>query len=137
VVQSNRRAGPHRCQDLLEERAPHGFVDLSDVISQQELDDIALEYKRVAGFDIDGLNGRPSLSVSVGPVWAASGCLRTDKRQRLQQRQILAGSPGCFGRGVAQRLPYGLGAMLESVTLQRGQRHADRNPNGVGGTNDD
>src|SRR5205823_4629112 len=68
VVQSNRRAGPHRCQDLVEERAPNGFTDLSDVISQRELDDVALEHKRVAGFDIDGLNDRPSLSVSVVPV---------------------------------------------------------------------
>jgi len=40
----------------------------SDVISQRELDEIALEYKRVARFDIDGLNDRPSLSVSVGPL---------------------------------------------------------------------
>jgi 2-polyprenyl-6-methoxyphenol hydroxylase-like FAD-dependent oxidoreductase len=64
VVQSNRRAGPHRCQDLVQERAPDGFANLSDVISQRELDDIAVEYKRVAGFDIAGLNDRPSLSVS-------------------------------------------------------------------------
>src|SRR5205823_11593742 len=68
VVQSNRNAGPHRCQDLVEERAPDGFANLSDVISQRELDDVALEHKRVAGFDIDGLNDRPSLSVSVVPV---------------------------------------------------------------------
>jgi 2-polyprenyl-6-methoxyphenol hydroxylase-like FAD-dependent oxidoreductase len=68
VVQSNRRAGPHRCQDLVEERASDGFADLSDIISQRELDDMALEYKRVAGFDIDGLNDRPSLSVSIPPI---------------------------------------------------------------------
>ncbi|HEY4868061.1 MAG TPA: hypothetical protein VIK45_21395 [Candidatus Dormibacteraeota bacterium] len=24
LVQSNRRAGPHRCQDLVDERAPNG-----------------------------------------------------------------------------------------------------------------
>jgi 2-polyprenyl-6-methoxyphenol hydroxylase-like FAD-dependent oxidoreductase len=68
LVQSNRRAGPHRCQDLVDERAPHGFADLSDVISQQELDDIALVYKRIAGFDIDGLNNRPTFSVGPAPV---------------------------------------------------------------------
>lgn len=72
VVQSNRRAGPHRCQDLVEERAPNGFVNLSDVVSRQELDEIALDYKRTAGFDIDGLNQRPSFSVDArGPV---AGC---------------------------------------------------------------
>jgi 2-polyprenyl-6-methoxyphenol hydroxylase-like FAD-dependent oxidoreductase len=63
VVQSNRRAGPHRCQDLVEERAPNGFEDLSDVITRQELEDIADEYKRIGGFEIDRLNNRPSLSV--------------------------------------------------------------------------
>ena len=63
IVQSNRRAGPHRCQDLVEERAPDGFTVLSDVVTQQELAEIAGEYKRVAGFEIDNLNSRPSLSV--------------------------------------------------------------------------
>lgn len=65
LVQSNRRAGPHRSQDLVEERAPNGFTDLSEVVSKQELDEIAGEYKRVAGFEIDTLNNRPSLSVGL------------------------------------------------------------------------
>lgn len=65
VVQSNRRAGPHRCQDLVEERAPDGFKQLSDVITEQELEAIADEYKQVAGFDVDRVNNRPSLSVSL------------------------------------------------------------------------
>jgi 2-polyprenyl-6-methoxyphenol hydroxylase-like FAD-dependent oxidoreductase len=64
VVQSNRRAGPHRCQDLVEERAPNGFKELSDVITRQELEDIAGEYKRIGGFDVERLNSRASLSVS-------------------------------------------------------------------------
>jgi len=63
VVQSNRRAGPHRGQDLVEERAPNGFIDLSAVVTEQELEEIAGDYKRVAGLDIDMLNSRPSLSV--------------------------------------------------------------------------
>ncbi len=63
VVQSNRRAGPHRCQDLVEERAPNGFETLSDVITDQELRQIADEYKQVAGFDMNRVNNRPSLSV--------------------------------------------------------------------------
>jgi 5-methylphenazine-1-carboxylate 1-monooxygenase len=63
VVQSNRRAGPHRCQDLVEERAPNGFEELSDVITRRELEEIASEYKRIAGFEIERLNNRPSLSV--------------------------------------------------------------------------
>jgi 2-polyprenyl-6-methoxyphenol hydroxylase-like FAD-dependent oxidoreductase len=63
VVQSNRLAGPHRCQDLVEARVPQGFTDLSDVVSQAELAQIAEDYKRTAGFDIERLNQRPSLSV--------------------------------------------------------------------------
>jgi 2-polyprenyl-6-methoxyphenol hydroxylase-like FAD-dependent oxidoreductase len=63
VVKSNRRAGPHRCQDLVEERAPNGFTDLYEVVTQQELEEIAGDYNRVAGFEIDRLNSRPSLSV--------------------------------------------------------------------------
>ena len=62
VVQSNRRAGPHRCQDLVEERAPDGFTILHDVVSEAELTAIADEYKQTAGFEIARLNDRPSLS---------------------------------------------------------------------------
>lgn len=73
VVTSNRRAGPHRCQDLVEERAPRGFNKLEDVITRHELEDIAAEYKRIGGFDIERLNNRASLSVPT-----------RDNRQRAQ-----------------------------------------------------
>ena len=63
VAQSNRQAGPHRCQDLVEERAPDGFTDLSQVVTDQELEEIAGDYKRTAGFEIENLNNRPSLTV--------------------------------------------------------------------------
>lgn len=63
VVQSNRKAGPHRCQDLVEERAPDGFKELFDVISREELEEIAEDYKRIGGFEIETLNNRESLSV--------------------------------------------------------------------------
>ncbi len=48
---------------LVEERAPDGFTKLDDVISPQELAEIADAYKRTAGFDAETLNNRPSLSV--------------------------------------------------------------------------
>jgi hypothetical protein len=63
VVQSNRQAGPHRCQDLVEARAPNGFSELSDVVQQHELEEISADYKVIAGFDIESLNKRSSLSV--------------------------------------------------------------------------
>jgi 2-polyprenyl-6-methoxyphenol hydroxylase-like FAD-dependent oxidoreductase len=63
VVEANRRGGPMRPLGIVHERAPDGFERIEDVLSAQELADIAVGYKRTAGFDIDGLNNRPSLSV--------------------------------------------------------------------------
>jgi 2-polyprenyl-6-methoxyphenol hydroxylase-like FAD-dependent oxidoreductase len=63
IVQANRGVGPERCMEIVEERAPGGFTHLDDVISQTELEEIALSYKRTAGFDPAVLNARPSLSV--------------------------------------------------------------------------
>jgi 2-polyprenyl-6-methoxyphenol hydroxylase-like FAD-dependent oxidoreductase len=67
VVLANRRGGPERCIDVVEERAPDGFVDLDAVISYGELEDIARSYKRTAGFDPEILNTRPSLTVGRRP----------------------------------------------------------------------
>jgi hypothetical protein len=47
----------------VEERAPAGFTNLNDVISQQEMEEFANVYKRTAGFDSEFPNNRPSLSV--------------------------------------------------------------------------
>jgi 2-polyprenyl-6-methoxyphenol hydroxylase-like FAD-dependent oxidoreductase len=63
VVQANRGLGPLQCLQLVEERAPNGFTNLDDVISPQELAQIAGAYKGTAGFDVEALNHRPSLSV--------------------------------------------------------------------------
>jgi 5-methylphenazine-1-carboxylate 1-monooxygenase len=63
VVLANRRVGPERCMELVEERAPYGFTDLDAVISQDELLAISRDYKQTAGFDPEVLNNRPSLSV--------------------------------------------------------------------------
>jgi 5-methylphenazine-1-carboxylate 1-monooxygenase len=63
VVEANRRGGPMRPLGLVHERAPDGFERIEDVLSAQELAEIAADYKRTAGFDVEGLNGRPSLSV--------------------------------------------------------------------------
>ena len=70
VVLANRAGGPERPLDLVEERAPDGFAHIDDVVSQEELEEIATAYKRTAGFDPETLNNRPSLSVR-----AASGHL--------------------------------------------------------------
>jgi 5-methylphenazine-1-carboxylate 1-monooxygenase len=46
---------------LVEERAPDGFNIVTDVLSQQELEDIANTYKKVAGFQVDALNAKPPI----------------------------------------------------------------------------
>ena len=61
IVLANRANGPDQVLQVVEERAPQGFDKVSDVLTQEELEDIAEGYKRVAGFDKDALNARPSI----------------------------------------------------------------------------
>jgi 2-polyprenyl-6-methoxyphenol hydroxylase-like FAD-dependent oxidoreductase len=61
LVMLNRRNGPEQVMQLVEERAPNGFKIVTDVLSQQELEDIAANYKRVAGFQVETLNAKPSI----------------------------------------------------------------------------
>ncbi|HEV3257775.1 MAG TPA: flavin-dependent oxidoreductase [Gemmataceae bacterium] len=63
VVLANRQVGPERCMELVDQRAPDGFTNIFDVISREELEEIALSYKQTAGFDSAAVNERPSLSV--------------------------------------------------------------------------
>jgi 5-methylphenazine-1-carboxylate 1-monooxygenase len=69
VVLANRGGGPERCIDIVERRAPNGFVNLDAVISREELEEISRGYKRIAGFDPRILNDRP---VADGPPRAAT-----------------------------------------------------------------
>jgi 5-methylphenazine-1-carboxylate 1-monooxygenase len=61
LVKLNRRNGPEQVMQMVEERAPDGFKVVTDVLSQRELEDIAANYKRVAGFQVDGLNAKPPI----------------------------------------------------------------------------
>jgi 5-methylphenazine-1-carboxylate 1-monooxygenase len=56
IVFANRKNGPEEVMQIVEDRAPNGFVNLHDVISQRELEEIASKYKQIAGFDKDILN---------------------------------------------------------------------------------
>jgi 2-polyprenyl-6-methoxyphenol hydroxylase-like FAD-dependent oxidoreductase len=51
IVMANRRNGPEQVMQLAEERAPHGFAHIHDVIAHEELQAIADRYKQLAGFD--------------------------------------------------------------------------------------
>jgi len=61
LVMLNRRNGPEQVMQLVEERAPNGYEVVTDVLSRQELEDIAANYKRVAGFQVDALNAKPPI----------------------------------------------------------------------------
>ncbi len=66
IVLANRGEGPERVMQLAEDRAPHGFARVEDVIPRAELQAVADGYKRVAGFDVEALNTRPSLTARRG-----------------------------------------------------------------------
>jgi len=61
LVKLNRRNGPEQVMQLVEERAPDGFDTVTDVMSRQELEDVANTYKRVAGFQVEALNAKPPI----------------------------------------------------------------------------
>lgn len=63
LLELTRQTGPERVMQIARERAPEGFADVHDVISEDELQQVALEYKRAAGFDPSRLNARSTLSV--------------------------------------------------------------------------
>src|SRR5690625_1235481 len=56
IVLTNRQNGPDVVMQIAEERAPDGFDNVSDIISQEELESIANKYKQIAGFDRDTLH---------------------------------------------------------------------------------
>lgn len=63
IVLANRGNGPERVMQIVEERSPNGFDRLHDVISAEELRDVADTYKRIAGFDMERLNARGPIVV--------------------------------------------------------------------------
>lgn len=56
IVLANRQNGPEQVMQMAEERAPDGFRHVEDVISRQELEDIANRYKQLAGFTRQHVN---------------------------------------------------------------------------------
>ncbi|TYB71325.1 flavin-dependent oxidoreductase [Nonomuraea sp. PA05] len=63
VVLANRGDGPEVILRLTHERAPDGFGDIEDVMPLAEREEIALRYKKLAGFEPATLNARRSWSV--------------------------------------------------------------------------
>lgn len=61
IVTANRGNGPEQVMQMVEKRAPGGFEHIDDVLTAEEREGTAAAYKRLAGFDKDTLNTRPSI----------------------------------------------------------------------------
>jgi 2-polyprenyl-6-methoxyphenol hydroxylase-like FAD-dependent oxidoreductase len=61
IVLANRQNGPEEVMQTVHTRSPQGFARIEDVITREELENVHLRYKRLAGFDCETLNARPSL----------------------------------------------------------------------------
>ncbi|MFB4274484.1 MULTISPECIES: flavin-dependent oxidoreductase [unclassified Nonomuraea] len=68
VVLANRKDGPEIILRLAHERAPQGFTDIEHVMPLAEREEIALRYKKLAGFEPATLNARRSWSVDPKPT---------------------------------------------------------------------
>jgi len=58
IVLNNRKGGPERVIDVLEERAPDGFTDVNAVASHAEREAIVRGYAAMAGFAREQVNVR-------------------------------------------------------------------------------
>ena len=56
IVLTNRSGGPERVIDLVNQRAPEGFDELSDVASFEELEGVVKGYSQLAGFAKEDVN---------------------------------------------------------------------------------
>jgi 5-methylphenazine-1-carboxylate 1-monooxygenase len=63
VVMINRAQGPDAALEIVEQRAPNGFSHLDEVVSLAELEQIALNYKKVVGLDLETVNARAMASL--------------------------------------------------------------------------
>ncbi len=66
VVEANRANGPEQVMQLVQERAPDGFEQIDDVLSDREREGTAAAYKQLAGFDMEALNARPPIVAPAG-----------------------------------------------------------------------
>ena len=58
IVLNNRKGGPERVIDVLEERAPDGFIDIDAVASHAEREAIVRGYASMSGFAREQVNAR-------------------------------------------------------------------------------
>jgi len=62
LLLAHRAEGADIILDMLEERAPQGYDDLEKVLPFAEREEVALRYKKMAGFDLARLNESPPMT---------------------------------------------------------------------------
>ncbi len=60
MILRNRSLGLETILQTAEERAPEGFKHIHDVLTQEELETTAFNFKKAAGFDVETVNSRNS-----------------------------------------------------------------------------
>jgi len=73
IVLANRGQGPDHCLEIVRERAPAGFERLDDVVSEQELLDVAARYKGLVGLEKDRIRERVQGDPNLAEIVASIG----------------------------------------------------------------
>jgi len=68
LLMAHRAEGADVILDHLEARAPDGYVDLEQVLPLREREEVAMRYKKMAGFDLKALNESPPLAARLKGV---------------------------------------------------------------------
>lgn len=68
IVLANRGQGPDHCLEVVRQRAPKGFTRLDEVVSEQELLDIAARYKGLVGLEKDRIRSRVQADASLAQI---------------------------------------------------------------------
>ena len=56
LIKANREDGPDKILDIVADKAPEGFKEITEVVKMKELQEIAKKYKLAAGFDVNKIN---------------------------------------------------------------------------------
>ena len=59
IVRANRGNGPEQCMQIVEERAPHGFNRIEDIVAPGEIEAITSGYKQLTGMYLPTGNAAP------------------------------------------------------------------------------
>jgi hypothetical protein len=70
VVLTNRQLSPERVLKLVDDRIRGPEDDVASLVTREELEEVTLSYRRIAGFDVETLNrkgGEPQPDFAIFP----------------------------------------------------------------------